>query len=343
MSHACLNAEKRVEENHAMAESRKAISVLIACYNAAAYIEAAIQSVLNQSFHDFEIVVVDDGSTDDTRSILLRYQDPRIQVISQANRGASSARNAAFSAANGDFVIYFDADDVMHPNHLQALYRRGQEGEGVVAFSPWVRFKGKTLPEQFEVRPSQMDMPGPAWLVQEWIDARQMMQSAMFLLPRSMIERFGGWDEQLSLNDDFEFFGRILSRTRLMAYTPQAGLYYRSSVSNSLSGKRSPKAIKSAFRSVHTGTTYLLQVLDNPSARLACANCLQDFIYLTYPDYADLRTATAKRIRELGGSTLAPDGPPGFQKLRTFMGWRAARLIQKAAERLRLNGANRAD
>jgi glycosyltransferase involved in cell wall biosynthesis len=324
-----------------MADGRKAISVLIACYNAAAYVEAAIQSVLDQSFQDFEIVVVDDGSTDETRAILSRFKDPRVQVISQPNRGASSARNTAFSAANGNFVIYFDADDIMHQDHLRALYQRGQEGDDIVAFSPWARFRGQTLPDQFEIRPSQRDMSGPEWLVCEWMDARQMMQSAMFLLPRTMIERFGGWDESLSLIDDFEFFARILSRASLMAYTPQAGLYYRSSVSNSLSGKRGPEAITSAFRSVQEGTTHLLQVLDNPKARLACANCLQDFIYSTYPSYSGFRAATAKRIKELGGSTLAPDGPPGFQKLRRVIRWRAARLIQKAAEVLRLNKAAR--
>lgn len=324
-----------------MADRRKAISVLIACYNSAAYVEAAIQSVLDQSFQDFEIVVVNDGSTDDTRAILSRFKDPRVKIISQPNRGASSARNAAFSAANGDFVIYFDADDIMHPDHLRALYQRGQEGDDVVPFSRWVRFRGLTLPDQFEIRPSQRDMSGPEWLVCEWMDARQMMQSAMFLLPRTMIERFGGWDEGLSLNDDFEFFARILSRAKLMAYASQSGLYYRSSVSNSLSGRRGLEAIESAFRSVQEGTAHLLQVLDNPKARLACANCLQDFIYSTYPDYPCLRAATAKRITELGGSTLAPDGPPSFQRLCTFLGWRAARLIQKAAESLRLNRAAR--
>ncbi|MCA3693461.1 glycosyltransferase family A protein [Aquidulcibacter sp.] len=335
------NSPKRVEKMESMTERRRAISVLIACYNAAAYVEAAVQSVLGQSFQDFEIVIVDDGSNDATRSILARFTDPRIKVISKLNGGASSARNAAFSQSNGEFIIYFDADDIMRPDHLHALYQRSQEGEGVIAFSPWARFKGESLPSQFEVRPSQMDMPGPEWLACEWMDARQMMQSAMFLLPRTMIDRFGGWDEGLSLNDDFEFFGRILSRAKMMAYAPDAGLYYRSSVSNSLSGKRSPEAIRSAFRSVHGGTSALLEVLDNPTTRLACANCLQDFIYLTYPDYTDYRAATAKRVKDLGGATLAPDGPPGFQRLRALIGWRAARVVQKAAERLRLNSASR--
>lgn len=330
-----------VEEIETMTEDRRAISVLIACYNAESYVEAAIQSVLQQSFQDFEIVVVDDGSTDGTRAILARLDDPRIRLILQSNFGASSARNTAFSASKGDFVIYFDADDILHPNHLRELYRRGREGSEVVAFSPWVRFNGQTFPAQFEVRPSQMDMSGPQWLVREWTDGRQMMQSAMFLLPRTMIERFGGWNADLSLNDDFEFFARILCGAKLMAFTPGAGVYYRSSISNSLSGRRSTAAIQSAFRSVHFGTDCLLQALDSRAARLACANCLQDFIYLTYPDYSDLRAATAKRVRELGGANLAPDGPPGFQKLRRLIGWRAARLIQRMAEKLRLNGAGR--
>ncbi|MCA3080519.1 MAG: glycosyltransferase family 2 protein [Rhodocyclaceae bacterium] len=324
-----------------MPNDRTAISVLIACYNAAPFVRAAIESVLQQTFQNFEIIVIDDGSTDGTREVLASLSDPRLKVISQPNRGASSARNTAFAACQGEQVIYFDADDIMHPKHLESLYRRSAASSLIVPFSPWIRFKGDHQALRFESRPSQTDMSGPDWLVCEWTNARQMMQSAMFLLPRSMIENYGGWDESLSLNDDFEFFGRILSQAEHMTFAAEAGLYYRSAVFNSLSAKRSANAITSAFHSVHAGTSHLLAKLNSAEARLACANCLQDFVYITYPGFPEYRRITVGRISELGGSNLPPDGPPGFQKLRRIIGWKSAKRVQKLAETLKLNKANR--
>lgn len=317
------------------------ISVLIACYNAQDYVALAIQSVLQQSFQDFEIVVVDDGSTDGSRLAVEQISDPKLRLITQENKGASTARNAAFAASRGDYVIYFDADDLMHTYHLEGLAKRSDGERGCIAFSPWVRFRGEDLPTKFEVRPSQQDMTGPDWLATEWLDARQMMQSAMFLLPRTFVEQFGGWDERLTLNDDFEFLGRILSKAKKMVYAPDAGLFYRAAVSNSLSANRSPMAIRSAYESAIDGTSHLLAQLDTAETRLACANCLQDFIYLVYPNHGQYRRAIAVRIAELGGSTLPPDGPPGFHKLRSIVGWRAARLIQRTAEKMKLNRAGR--
>jgi glycosyltransferase involved in cell wall biosynthesis len=317
------------------------ISVLIACYNAQDYVASAIQSVIQQSFQDFEIVVVDDGSTDASRLAIAQNSDPRLRLITQENKGASAARNVAFAASRGDFVIYFDADDLMHPHHLEGLAKRADGERGYITFSPWVRFKANHLPTKFEVRPSQRDLTGPDWLATEWLDARQMMQSAMFLLPRTFIEQFGGWDERLTLNDDFEFFSRILSKARKMIYAPDAGLFYRAAVSNSLSANRSPMAIRSAYESAIDGTSHLLAQLDTAQTRLACANCLQDFIYMVYPNHVQYRRAAAVRIAELGGSALPPDGPPGFHKLRSLVGWRAARLIQRTAEKMKLNRAGR--
>ena len=99
-------------------QDRPAVSVILPVFNGEAYIQAAIESVFAQTFQDFELIVVDDGSTDATLAILECYGD-RLEIIRQQNAGHASARNAAARKANGDWIAMIDADDVWHPEKLQ--------------------------------------------------------------------------------------------------------------------------------------------------------------------------------------------------------------------------------
>jgi hypothetical protein len=171
--------------------------------------------------------------------------------------------------------------------------------------------------------------------------ARPMMQCALWLIPREVLNDAGLWDERLSLINDFEYFTRVALASREILFAPAARLYYRSGVSGSLSGATSRKAVESQFMSLMLGTGHLLAAGSSPHARRACANILQAFDYQHYPNHADLRAKIRSRVAELGGADIAPDGPPGFHKLRPWIGWKAARHVQHAAERLRLNRAAR--
>ena len=93
------------------------VSVLIPTYNCARFLPDAIESVLAQTFQDFEIIVVDDGSTDDTAQVVSRY--PQVRYILKEHSGISASRNAAVSAATGEIVAFLDADDMFTPEKLQ--------------------------------------------------------------------------------------------------------------------------------------------------------------------------------------------------------------------------------
>jgi glycosyltransferase involved in cell wall biosynthesis len=95
------------------------VSVVIPTYNRTHFIIEAIQSVLDQTFQDFEIVVVDDGSTDNTKDVVDSFQDPRIKYIYQENRGVAAARNTGISASIGEYIAFLDSDDVLLKNALE--------------------------------------------------------------------------------------------------------------------------------------------------------------------------------------------------------------------------------
>ena len=99
------------------------ISVMMPVYNASAYIEKSITSILNQTFQDFELLIVNDGSTDNSEEIIHSFMDPRIRYFYQDNRGVGSARNIALQASRGEFLAFQDADDISLPHRLQTLYR----------------------------------------------------------------------------------------------------------------------------------------------------------------------------------------------------------------------------
>ena len=95
-----------------------AVSIVMPCYNARAHLPRSVGSVLAQSFSDWELITVDDGSVDDTLAWLQAQHDPRIRVFSQTNRGVSAARNAGLERAHGDCVAFLDADDTWEPVFL---------------------------------------------------------------------------------------------------------------------------------------------------------------------------------------------------------------------------------
>jgi glycosyltransferase involved in cell wall biosynthesis len=101
-----------------MSDESPVVSVIIPTYNCARYLPEAIDSVLAQTYRDFEIIVVDDGSTDNTQEVLARYGD-HMRVIRQSNQGSAAARNAGILPARGEFIAFLDADDLWLPHKLE--------------------------------------------------------------------------------------------------------------------------------------------------------------------------------------------------------------------------------
>src|ERR1041385_3866377 len=95
------------------------VSVIIPTYNHAEYLPEAIQSVLEQTYPDFELLIVNDGSTDHTGEVVQQFTDPRIHYLEQENRGATAARNTGICASSGELIALLDADDLWHPEKLQ--------------------------------------------------------------------------------------------------------------------------------------------------------------------------------------------------------------------------------
>lgn len=105
------------------------VSVIIPCYNAGRYLAESLRSVLDQTMRDMEVLVVDDGSTDDTLAIARRFEaeDARVRVLHQANRGVCAARNAGLERASGEYVTFVDADDLLLPHALERMLRAARE------------------------------------------------------------------------------------------------------------------------------------------------------------------------------------------------------------------------
>ncbi|HCN82257.1 MAG TPA: hypothetical protein DIT07_01365, partial [Sphingobacteriaceae bacterium] len=117
--------------------SEPAVTVLMPAYNAEKNIAEAISSVLQQTFSDFELLIINDGSTDDTEKIIRSFSDPRIVVINQTNHGVAAALNTGLKYSKAKYIARFDADDICFPDRLQTqfFYMESNPEFGVIGSS----------------------------------------------------------------------------------------------------------------------------------------------------------------------------------------------------------------
>ena len=318
------------------------VSVLIPAYNAAAYIEETIESVLAQTWPEVEIIVVDDGSRDETVAKAQRYASLQVQVVSQPNAGASAARNRAFSLATGEYIQYLDADDLLHPDKIRAQMVCLQQRPGAqLSSSAWTMFY--KMPSEQDLHPTILwrDYADPVqWLVDAW-DNGVWMQPSAWLTHRSLIEAAGPWNEQISLHDDGEFFSRVLVQSSGVVFCCASKSFYRKGIADSLSSIRSEKATRSHLAVCQAYEALVLARRDDAVTRQACANNYQRLIYEYYPGHATVREAAAARVLALGGSTAKPHSTPIVRLVDKVLGWRLSKQVQQFVYKHKLNPSAR--
>jgi glycosyltransferase involved in cell wall biosynthesis len=304
------------------------VSICMPAYNVGSYISESIKSVIDQTYKNWELIIVDDGSTDNTLAIANKYASEQIRVISQKNKGASAARNNAFSNSTGTYIKFIDADDLINSEMLESQVALALNNHDCLITSKWGRFNNNDT-STFKLNPEEcwQTLPSQQWLSMSWKNGRSMTQCAMFLLPRSIVEKAGLWDETLSLIDDFDFFTRVILNSKKIIFDDSSTLYYRSG-NGSLSNLASDAGIRSAFKSIDQATKYFLQYNVSPEALTLCANVWQQFIYDMYPRFPEYITIAEKNIKELKGSYLPfPSG--GYTKLLSkIIGWKACKKLK---------------
>jgi glycosyltransferase involved in cell wall biosynthesis len=206
--------------------SAPAVSVVIATYNRANYLAETIDSVLGQSFQKFELILVDDGSTDETRRIVAPYGS-RVRYLYQQNRGPSAARNLGARNASAGWISIQDSDDLCLPNHLETLYGYADKHpESGMVFA-----NGSYLGGPAHNRETIIPAAKSRRLADEGVRLEDLFDKSIVRLQAALISKrcyddVGGHDESLRISMDLDLTFRLISRYPV-AYLDEVVFSYR--------------------------------------------------------------------------------------------------------------------
>jgi glycosyltransferase involved in cell wall biosynthesis len=309
------------------------VSIITPTYNAERWLGETVESVLRQSWREWELILVDDGSSDSTVEVARRYMGPRVALLRQERLGAAAARNRGLDVAQGDFILFLDADDVLSPNKLSAqLARLASASPQSIASCAWGRFVDRPESARFDPEAVWRDLSPLDWIVTSSMGGG-MMATAAWLIPRAVAERAGRWDASVrSPNDDGEYFTRVRLESDAVLFVEDARVYYRSGILG-FSTERSAPAVAGLIHSLDTITANVLAREDSPRTRRAMAADYARFVYSVYPDHLPLVRRAERRIAELGGAPIPPPTGGTFGRVSRLVGWKAARRLQRVARR----------
>ncbi len=204
------------------------VSVIIPCYNEGYYLLEAVESVLNQTFEELEIIIVNDGSTDElTLELLESLQEKGVQIINKKNGGLSSARNAGLSVAKGKYIQFLDSDDYISNNKIEVQMDFLHKNPGIsFCYCNTVRFYGAAQDE------SQYEYQGKDLMDNPFFDLVSLSKHFPFpvhsiLLKKSLCSSLGGFDERLKACEDRHLWLRAFLNGYEFGHTDFYGAFYR--------------------------------------------------------------------------------------------------------------------
>jgi len=311
------------------------VSILVPAYNAVRWIEEALRSAIDQTWSRKEIIIVDDGSSDNTASVVRPHECSFVKLVAQEHQGAARARNRALSLAQGDYIQWLDADDLLAPDKIARQMEAALNASPRILFSSaFATFYVDPARASFSPGPLWQDLSPAEWIVQKFAN-NTWMDLAVWIVSRELTAVAGPWNPELSLDDDGEYFCRVVAASELVRFVPEARSYYRKWNAASLSRSRSRDALRSLLKSLKLSVGYLLRLEDSQRTREAARSYLQAWMDDFDPDDSELMAELQAFAHGLGGALNPPSLGAKYRLIQHLFGWGAAKKatrIVKAAK-----------
>ena len=187
------------------------ISVIMPVYNAEKYIREAIESILNQTFEDFEFIIINDGSTDFTKSIIESYKDSRIKIINhEINQGVYISRNEGLKIARGEFIANFDSDDISMKNRLEKQLSFTMKYPDIAVIGSWMEMTDMKFSKTYILKYNC----DPAIIKWDQILKNQISNPASFFR-KKIIDKVGYYKKKYKYAGDYDFWSRISRKYKM--------------------------------------------------------------------------------------------------------------------------------
>jgi hypothetical protein len=321
------------------------VSILIPAYNAEPWIAETIQSAVAQTWPRKEVIVVDDGSTDRTFAVARREASGVVSVHTQANQGAQAARNRALALAQGDYIQWLDADDLLAPDKiaLQLAALRETDTRRTLLSGAWGGFFYRVGKAKFSPSPLWADLSPLEWLLRK-MESGAHMQTATWLVSRELTRAAGPWDTRLLVDQDGEYFCRVKLASDGIRFVSDAKVYYRRTDTSRVShigGSRAKQ--ESVLLSTELMVRAVLSLEDGPKTRAACAKYLQKRVLDIYPEHGDLAEQLQRLAASIGATLRFPASPRRYMWLQGLIGWRAAARTRMLVRAIRTESVRSID
>lgn len=244
----------------------KLVSVIIPVHNAENYIAECLNSIIEQTYRNIEILIVDDGSTDNTSRILNNFNDERIKIIHHENLGASAAKNTGLKYAQGEYIQFLDADDILSKDKIEAqiIALSGMSDSIAVCKTVIINENSSSGLGEINTDLIKSESKGFIFLLKLLgLDGQGgMVQPNAYLVPREIINRIGPWD--LSCypcpDEDGEYFSRVLINTKQVVFTDGVNYYRKIANLKSLSTTYDPIRAANQLRVVEKKFKHIFSV-----------------------------------------------------------------------------------
>lgn len=237
-------------------------SIIIPLYNKEKLIEATLSSVFNQNFTNFEVIIIDDGSTDNSFSMASNFKDDRIEIFRQKNRGAAVSRNTGINLSNGKFIALIDGDDIWHPNHLDELKLQMElfPKAGLYCNNYEILHNKNTIREAC----FNFTYANKPLILEDYFKAsiiNPVAWTSAVGFSKEKFESLNGFNPALEIAEDLDLWNRFALNYKV-SFNPKVTMLYKFNVENSLS-KEEKNDIRYSFIN-----NYKEEEIKNPSLKL---------------------------------------------------------------------------
>jgi glycosyltransferase involved in cell wall biosynthesis len=308
------------------------VSILIPAYNAERWIAETISSALAQTWPRKEIIVVNDGSIDQTLRVARQFESKGVSVVTQENQGVCAARNKAYELCQGDYIQWLDADDLLSRDKIAKQMKAAEESQSKLTLPScgWGYFIFRPHKARFVPTSLWCDLSPAEWLLRR-CEENLHMNPATWLVSRELTDAAGPWDTRLVGGgiDDGEYFGRVFLGNNGIRFVPDVKVFYRITGSSSLSQiGRSNKKMESLLLGMELQIGYLRSLEESKRSRAACVKYLQTWLPTFYPERPDLVQKAQQLATGLGGRLSLPKASWKYNWIEKPLGFAAAKHMR---------------